>query len=426
MTYEESVHYLNTLINYEKTPTFSYGNAFKLNRVIKLAEATGNPQNSFSSVHITGTKGKGSVAAFTDALLRNHGHRTGLYTSPHLVSFRERIRVSGRMINEELFAEIMTSMKLWIDAWRNTHPDSPLSFFDVLTTIGFETFHRENVEWGVIEVGMGGRLDATNILKPEVSVITPVALEHMKFLGTTLKEIADEKAGIIKSGTPVVIARQQPDAQNVITARCSEFSAPLIIVDVKEDDDSWRFHAGGVEYRNLPLATYGRHQRTNFALAVTTLTAAGISLDRQTVSQTAQETVLPGRLQEIGSNLFVDVAHTPESAHLLAETLSERFSGRNIALIFSAALDKNVTALARILGPYARRVVLPHMPGLRSMAPEEMLDVWRESCPDVEVAESTSEALALARHSVGKDGLVCVCGSFIVVGAVMELLGIQP
>jgi dihydrofolate synthase / folylpolyglutamate synthase len=408
MTYAEAVDFLNGLINYEKTPSFTYGDAFKLDRVYDLMERLDYPERAWPAIHIAGTKGKGSVATFSDALLRAVGKRSGLYASPHLLSFRERVRVDGRLLDESTFAGIVSQLKPWIDQWQEKKGDDRLSFFDVLTAVGFKTFANENIDIGVIEVGMGGRLDATNVCQPAVCVITPIALEHTKFLGDTLAEIAREKGGIIKKGVSVIVGEQRPDAYGVIREICDKLDAPIIHVK---------------PIPNVPIASPGEHQRWNFAAAVTAVRAAGVELDDETIHRVASETTIPGRLHEIAPDLFVDVAHTPESAAVLATEIERRYPDRDRTMVFACQGDKNLSELVLTLAPLANRVILPHMPGVRSMPPEEMIDEWRKHVGDVRVVDTTSEALSEAR---GSADLTIACGSFVLIGEVMEAVGYQP
>ena len=208
--------------------------------------------------------------------------------------------------------------------------------------------------------------------------------------------------------------------------RAAELSTPVVEVAVREDGSSWEFDTRDHTYRDVPLAAQGRHQRTNFATAVNLLAEAGVALDGDLVARAAAGTVLPGRLHAISEKVFADVAHTLESAEILAAALRERFAGREVTLVFACALDKNAAGLAGILGPAASHVVLPRMPGPRSMPADDMLDAWRGVCRDVSIADSPREALDEALAKAGDSGVVCVCGSFVIVGAVMEMLGFQP
>jgi len=438
MTYEQAIAYLNALIDYERAPDFNYGAAFKLDRAIALMEALGRPERAWSALHVAGTKGKGSVATYLDALLRAHGAHTGLYTSPHLVSFRERVRIDGRQIPEAIFTDVMTVLEPWATRWQEEHPDSRLSFFDVLTGIGFEAFRRAHVGWGVVEVGMGGRLDATNVVQPRAVVITPIALEHTKYLGDTIAAIAREKAGVIKPGIPVVVGPQVPEARAVIVARAVECDADVtrlgrpgeadadVVVD--ESDDAWSLRADGIEFVDLRLRALGRHQRWNFAAAVVALNRAGVELDPRTVGAVAAETTIPGRLHLIPGDppMLLDVAHTPDSARMLVRVLEEHFPGRRTTLIFGCANDKRVAEVARVLAPAVERVLLVQLPGSRAMPMNEMLPAWRAAHPFVRDVATVAAALENARATTPSHGLIVACGSFILVGAAMEALGYAP
>jgi len=432
MTYEQATAYLNALIDYEKAPDFQYAIAFKLERVVALMAELGNPERSWPALHIAGTKGKGSVAAYLDALLRAHGRHTGLYTSPHLVSFRERIRMDGAKISETMFAEIMTRLEPWATRWQKAHDEDRLSFFDVLTAVGFEAFRRARIEWGVVEVGMGGRLDATNVVHPRAVVITPIALEHTKYLGPTVAAIAGEKAGIIKPGVPVVIGRQPDDAARVLAAKCAECGiVPTWLgkdIEIDGAGETWTLRVNDAEYPGLRMGMSAAHQRWNFAAAVAALGKAGVPLHADAVRRVAAETIVPGRLQAFDAKppLLLDVAHTPDSANRLVEAMRERFPGRQATLVFGCSRDKRVDELAAVLAPSAKVVVLAQMPGIRSMPMEEMLPPWKARHENVLTASSTAKAMTIAKDTTPPEGLIVVCGSFILVGAVMELIGYEP
>lgn len=440
MTYTEAVSWLNALIDYEKAPDFRYPEVFKLDRVRALMSALGNPERAWPSIHIAGTKGKGTVATFVDALLRAHGCRTGLYTSPHLVSFRERVRIDGVCVSEDAFADSMSRLVPHAERWQTEHPDERLSFFDVLTTSGFDIFRAAAVEWGVVEVGMGGRLDATNVITPRVAQITPIALEHTKYLGDTIEAIAREKAGVMKPGVPVLIQRQLPEVESVLLEHAAEVGAiPYRIDDAMSITDSrdgatWTLRVIAPSdthpalYEHLRLGALGDHQRRNFAAAVVVLHLAGVPLDSDRVRNVAATTTIPGRLQLIPETppILLDVAHTPDSARMLVDAIRTRFSGRRTTLVFSCAQDKRVAEIAKILAPIAERVVLVPIPGIRAMSMEDMTAAWKAVHPFVTASASTREAIENARDTTPNHGLIIVTGSFVLVGAAMEALGINP
>jgi dihydrofolate synthase/folylpolyglutamate synthase len=431
MTYEQSTHYLDALIDYEKSANFSYASAFKLDRVDALMDHLRDPYRSFRVIHIAGTKGKGSVAVFAEALLRAQGVRTGLFTSPHLVSFRERVRLVGNQIPECLFAQIMTEIEPWATAWQTEHAEDRLSFFDVLTAVGFEAFKRSGVELAVVEVGMGGRLDATNVLNPAVSVITPIALEHTQYLGSTVEAITREKAGIIKSGVPVVIGKQLPEAARVLSEVAGQKGAPVAWlgrdIPIDESSEPWDITLGPNTITGLNLAMLGSHQRWNFAAALAAVQLAEKLPDEGVVRKVANETAAPGRLQLLPTNppCLLDVAHTPESADCLAQAITRSFGGRHVTLVFSCAADKQVNAIARALAPVADRIVVVPMAGARAMPMADMLNAWREVHPEVHEVPTLGEALREMRPTTGDRAFV-VCGSFVLVGAAMRELRYSP
>ncbi len=438
MTFEQATAWLNALIDYEKAPDFSYPEAFKLDRVQALMDSLGNPERSWRSIHVAGTKGKGTVATYLDALLRGHEVRTGLYTSPHLVDYRERIRIDGTNVPKTRFADTMSRLVPYADIWQQAHPDERLSFFDVLTAAGFDAFRGEAVEWAVVEVGMGGRLDATNVIESDVALITPIALEHMKYLGGTLEAIAGEKAGVIKRGVPTLIQSQGPVALRVLLDRCDEVGATAHLLDdvvraeargdlltlrVLESDG-----VRGGEYHDIALAALGAHQATNFTAALAGIHLTGIALDEDVVRDVARKTAIPGRLQAVAGQppILIDVSHTPDSARMLAETVRDRFAGRRTTLVFGCALDKRADAIAAELAPLAERVIVVQLPGIRAMAADDMLGAWHGVHPFVTQAPSVHDAIENARDTTPHHGLIIVCGSFMLAGAAMEVLGVSP
>jgi len=275
-------------------------------------------------------------------------------------------------------------------------------------------------------------LYATNVVESKVAVITPIALEHTKYLGNTLAEVAGEKAGIIKPDVAVVIGSQQPEARDMLARRCAEFGiVPTWIehdVSVCDRDNTLSVRVDETEYCDVELRVLGRHQRTNFATAVTALHRAGVGLDADIVRSVARDVVVPGRLQVLPGRppVMLDVSHTPESARMLVRVLEERLPGRRTPVIFSCAADKRVDEIAGVLAPVAERVLLVQMPGNRAMAMDRMLAAWRAEHPYVTESESIAVALENARDTTPDHGLIVVCGSFVLVGAAMESLGYVP
>jgi dihydrofolate synthase/folylpolyglutamate synthase len=451
---------------------------FDLAAMRVLLAALGNPERRFPSVLIAGTNGKGSTAATLASILRASGYKTGLYTSPHLLRINERIRVDGREIGDDDFAELhgkvdRAAERLVVQGQLPWHP----SFFEMMTAIGFEHFAQEAIEMAVLEVGMGGRLDATNVVAPEVSVITDIALDHQMFLGNTLGEIAGEKVGIIRPDGVVVTLPQQPEANDVIGNTVLELGARVVSAvpyvppvspassqylvpspecrapNVGEDAPLDREiavgtanraekHGRGYIYRYpievmgkqilVETALVGRHQLRNVALAIATAKelsdrgSSGITAD--SIERGIRETRWPGRFQVIAARagapeIVMDVAHNPAGAWALRAALSAQYEGRPLILVFGAMRDKAISEMAEILFPLAEQVIAVQAENPRSASPEEIRVAAKRTSTEVETAENVASALGRARALSKLDTVVVITGSIYVVGEAMRSLG---
>ncbi len=441
---------------------------FDLAHMRVLLAAMENPERRFSSVLIAGTNGKGSTAATLASILRASGLRTGMYTSPHLLRINERIRVDGEPIADGRFALLhdmveRTAERLVEDGELPWHP----SFFEMLTAMAFEHFSTSGIEIAVLEVGMGGRLDATNVVNPCVSVITDIALDHQKYLGNTLTEIAREKAGIIRPGGVVVTLPQSPEANDVIgnaileagaravnavsyvppvspgapqyalTQRPSTASAEI----AKSGQKPAQKPCGGVIAR-YPLgvmgkeilvesALAGRHQLRNAALAIAAageLTKQGFPVTAKSIEQGIRETSWPGRLQMIPRSgdmpeLVLDVAHNPAGTWALRSALSSLYEDRRIIFVFGAMRDKAIGEMAEILFPLGERVVVTSADNQRSATAEEIRQAAVRANTEMEAAPDVTSALRRAQSLAGSGGIVVITGSIYVVGEAMRALG---
>jgi dihydrofolate synthase / folylpolyglutamate synthase len=450
MSYETAVARMFAL-GHELAQTPSH--KFDLAHMRVLLEALGHPERQFPSVLIAGTNGKGSTAATLASILRASGLKTGLYTSPHLVRINERIRVNGKEISDDEFAFLhgevdRTAEKLVVSGELPWHP----SFFEMMTAIAFEYFSREEVEIAVLEVGMGGRLDATNVVDPLVSVITDVSLDHQKFLGDTVGEIAREKAGIIRPGRPVVTLPQQPEANDVIGNAILELGAkgvnavPYVPpVSPASSPCSVPSNQSGAFVYRYPLqvlgeqilvetSLVGRHQLRNVALAI----AAAVELREQgfeqisakTIETGTRETRWPGRFEVLPSRLgwpemIVDVAHNPAGAWALRAALSERYEDRRLIFVFGAMRDKAISEMTEILFPLADRVIATRPENPRAASPEEIRIAAARTGTEMEEIEEVEIALERARVLAGDDGLVVITGSIYLIGEVMRLLEVR-
>ena len=426
---------------------------FDLAHVRVLLAALDHPERRFPSVLIAGTNGKGSTAATVASILRASGVKTGLYTSPHLVRINERIQVNGEEISDDDFASLQGKVdkvaeELVALAELPWHP----SFFEMMTAMAFEHFAREKVELAVLEVGMGGRLDATNVVEPLVSVITDISLDHQKFLGNTVGEIAREKVGIIRPGGTVVTLPQQPEANDVIGNTILELGARAVnavpyVPPVSPG--STQYLVPGAEQRDLvyryPLAVLGeeilvesplvgRHQLRNVALAI----AAAVELNQQgfvgitaeSIERGVRETRWPGRFQMIAARpgwpeMVIDVAHNPAGAWALRSALSERYEDCPLIFVFGAMRDKAISEMAEILFPLADRVIATRPENPRAASPEEIQQAAARTGVEIEAVEDVAGAVERARTLAGNGEVVVITGSIYLVGEVMGLIGAE-
>jgi dihydrofolate synthase / folylpolyglutamate synthase len=457
MSYETAVASMFAL-GHELAQTPSH--KFDLEHMRALLRALNEPQRNFPSVLIAGTNGKGSTAATLAAILQASGLRTGLYTSPHLVRINERIRVNGNEIGDDDFAALHgeadgVAEKLVEQRDLPWHP----SFFEMMTAIAFAHFARERVEIAVLEVGMGGRLDATNVVEPLVSVIADISLDHQKYLGNTVGEIAREKAGIIRRGGVVVTLPQQPQANDVIgntildldargvsavqyvppvSPGSTEYLVPSTESRVPTPESSPQFLyryplqvMGQQILVETPLT--GRHQLRNVALAI----AAAEELNKQgfagvtpqSIARGIRETHWPGRFQVLRAHdewpeIVLDVAHNPAGAWALRSALSERYDGRPLIFVFGAMRDKAISEIAEILFPLAERVIATQPENPRSASPEEIRQAGSRTGTEIELVPEVPQALKRARDAAAPRSIIVITGSIYLVGEAMRVLGV--
>lgn len=383
-----------------------------LDSMRRLLAALGHPEapgRDFPPVflHVAGTNGKGSVCAFLDAACRAAGLRTGLFTSPHLVDFRERVRVDGEMIGAEETDEILGRLRALTAGW-----DPPPTFFELTTALALEHFRRARAEVIVWETGLGGRLDATNVVQPAVSVITSIGLDHEQWLGHTVAEVAGEKAGILKAGAPAVSAPQSPEVAAVLRRTAEERGIELTFVE-----DAW---SGDVS-----LA--GSHQRRNAALAAAALRAAALPVREEDLRDGFASAAWRGRFQRLADGrMILDGAHNPAAAVRLVETWREEFGPDARATVILASLrDKDTPAVIRALAPLAARWIAVPARNPRSLFSAELADVIRATVPGAPVAEASGAASALAQAAVHAETAL-VTGSLFLVGEVLAIVENQP
>jgi len=409
----------------------------------RLLALVGDPHLETASIHIGGTNGKGSTAAMLAAILRAAGYRTGLYTSPHLLSFAERIQVDGKPIDEAEIVECTRALKALCTTHfapettsapgdRLPHP----TFFELTTAMAFLHFRRRGVNAAVIEVGLGGRLDATNAIQPRVAVITNIALEHEEYLGRTLAAIAAEKAGIVKPGSPVVTAARG-EALAVIRETAARLHAPLIAIP---ETYRWAVRESGFagqvfdlegprrRYEALRVSLVGRHQVENAVLAVAAAEASedqGFSLDTAAIRRGLADARWPGRLHIVQERprIILDGAHNPAGAEALAAFLAEhRAELGRLILVFGVLKDKNWEAMLGVLAPFAHEVILTYPPSKRGADPAVLVPAARRHARAT-VAENPETALAMARAAAQAEDTILVAGSLYTVAAALQALG---
>lgn len=386
--------------------TQRFGIKLGLENTERLLAALDLPGPDERIIHVAGTNGKGSVCALLDSVCRAAGYRTALFTSPHLVTFRERIQVNGEMISEEAVTRGLTRIRELVAAW-DPHP----TFFEITTALALDHFRELKVEIVILETGMGGRLDATNVVRPVVSVITPIDFDHEKWLGASLREIAREKAGIIKPGVPVVSALQPPEAESVIRERAAEVGAPLDFVRQP--------------LQRLPVALGGTHQKQNAGLALSALHTAEIAVKEEAIARGLATVVWPARFQRWDERTIIDGAHNPAGARILAQTWQEHFGEQQATVILAVLEEKDVTGICRALAPIARRWLLPAIRSARALRPEELRLTIREQVPAAPAAMFNSFAEAWP-ESQQDAAPILITGSLHFAGEALAFLGGQP
>jgi len=386
--------------------TQRFGIKLGLENSRRLFNALDVPQPNERIIHVAGTNGKGSVCALLDSICRAAGYRTALFTSPHLVSFRERIQVDGELISKDKVVRGLTKIRELVAGWE-PHP----TFFEIATALALDHFRNLETEIVVLETGMGGRLDATNATQAVVSVLTPIDYDHQKWLGSSLTEIAREKAGIIKPSVPVVSARQLSEVEAVIRAQAAECAAPLDFVRQPFD--------------RLPIALSGTHQKQNAALALSALHTAKIEVDEDAVARGLATVVWPARFQRWDERTIIDGAHNPAGARILAETWRENFGDQQATILLAVLQEKDVEGICAALGPIARRWLLPSIRSDRALAPAELRLTIQDQVPDTPVAIMAS--FATAWEEARRDAApILVTGSLHFAGEALAFLQGKP
>lgn len=453
MNYQEALAYLYSLSDYERGGPYTRNREDNLAREARLLEALGDPQLSYTSTLLAGTKGKGSTAAFIERVLREAGLRTGLYTQPDLHTFRERMRVNGRLIGEEEVAELVPQVRAAVEEIEQRREFDPFITYELATALALLYFQRQHVEHAVLEVGLGGRLDATNVTQPLVSVIASISYDHTQILGDTLAKIATEKAGIIKPNGMVVTSARPPEALLAIAAVCKRQHAELIRVgaagsdpaqaevetgqlpalsyhyqleDRTEDRQHFTVWTPERVYAGLEIPLAGQHQLENATLALATLDMLrkiGISWDERALREGLRKMRWPARIDVVEHHptIVVDGAHNADSMEKLMQALRDSFAFQRLIVVLSLFRDKDLVGIARAL-QHADIVVLTRMVSPRAATVEQMQEIFAKHAPHAEIhtADDSRAAMELAVGLAGDNDLICATGSLYFAGEVLR------
>ncbi|MFC1892902.1 bifunctional folylpolyglutamate synthase/dihydrofolate synthase [Chloroflexota bacterium] len=434
MDYQQAIDYLSSYTDYEVLPRLAHNAVnYDLRRVTELLSRIGNPHRRVRSVHIAGTNGKGSIAAMVASVLTASGYTTGLYTSPHLHTWRERVRVDGELISEEELAAIVTGLQPEAEAVNLKATYGRLTTFELLTSLAFAYFAERGAHFQVLEVGMGGQFDATNVIAPEVCIITPVSFDHTEVLGNSLAEIAAEKAGIIKPGCVVVASPQLDEADRVIENACSRCGAELVRVgsDITVQGISFDMERqllrveGRIDSYELSIPLLGRHQIDNAATAVAALEVLakkGFHISHDSIVSGLARVNWAGRLQVLGYRplIVADGAHNPDGARKLRESLKQYLNFDRAILIIGASDDKDIAGIASALAPLFNTVIATRSRHPRSVIPAAITAQFTRHGVETQVADNVAVALSQAMALANDKDLICVAGSLFVIAEAIE------
>jgi dihydrofolate synthase/folylpolyglutamate synthase len=441
-TYRSAVRYLDSLTNNERISRARYtASNFSLARTTRLLGALHKPQDDFRSVHIAGTKGKGSTATMVAAMLHACGIKVGLYTSPHVLDIRERIAIDGRMISENAFAKAVASVSQIVEKARVSNP----TYFEVLTAAAFKHFSDNDVELAVVETGLGGRLDATNVLTPDVVGLTSMSIDHTAQLGNDIASITREKAAIMKTGVPVISAPQDPKVASLLRELAAEAESPLRFSN-ENVDFSYRFEfsrsAGRharicmttptSRFEHLKVPLYGAHQAANCCLAlniIDQLKNHGFPIDDVAAKQGLSEVRLLGRMDMINENprILVDGAHNAASIDALMRAVGQHIPYDSMIVIFGCQKDKDIPGMMNRLRVGADKVIFVSSGSIRSADPHELSAHYNEISGKMsQVAGSLEDAITIATSAITSEDLICITGSFYLVAEAMRKFSQNP
>jgi len=438
-TYNSALKYLYRQTDYEQMLRVRYNSdTFNLDRMSLLLKKLGNPQKKLRAVHIAGTKGKGSTATMLAEMLRACGYKVGLYTSPHICDVRERIRINGTIIPQAQLTRLIARVQPHIEKMANDKP----TFFEIFTAMAFCHFADEKVEIAVIEAGLGGRLDSTNVLRPAVCGLTSISLDHTHQLGGTLAKIAAEKAGIFKRDVPVVSVPQEPEAKRVLQEHAKDSKSRLMFTG-EDIEFSYRVESSRragcharvclttprSRFEHLPVPVLGEHQAVNCGLALALLDQLkiqGMKIDDSRAMAGLAGIHLPGRMEIVHEDprILVDGAHNAASMQALLRAVGQHIPYDSMVMIFGCAADKDIAGMMDQIATGADKVIFTRAAGTpRAAMPHDLAASYLERCGrDAQVTETLAEALRVARSAVSREDIICICGSFYLVGEAKNLL----
>lgn len=440
-SYKKAMGYLSELTNYEREKLVRYNTTtFNLKRIKKLLSSVGNPHKKIDTIHIAGTKGKGSTAAMLSKMLNANGYRVGMYISPHIVHLHERITVDFKMIGKKEMVSLIN--RLYAPVEKMKKKDKP-SFFEIMTALAFMYFADKKTDVAVIETGLGGRLDSTNVIKPKVIGITSLSIDHQDQLGGSIEEIAREKAGVFKKGVPVVTVRQPEEAIEVLREEADSVKAPLEITG-EDIDFSYRFEASREHgphtriclttptsrFEHLRVPLHGTHQAINCSLALAILDklkGTGFEIDSEKAIEGLSDVKLSGRMEMIcyDPRILIDAAHNAASIKALMHAVGQHIPYDSMVVIFGCNEDKDISGMLEQLQFGADKVIFTRSHWPKAVSPDRLGEMYSEvSGKMYQTASCLSEALQLARNAVGREDLICITGSIYLIGQAKKRL--QP
>ena len=439
-TYDQAMRYLFDRTDYERQSRLRYNvTTFNLDRMQALLKALGNPHKKLKTVHIAGTKGKGSTATMLARMLEANGYKTGLYTSPHVTTLHERIAVNGGMITERQMLRLINRVHGPVEKLA-AGGDAP-TFFEIMTAMAFMHFGDQKVDFAVVETGLGGRLDSTNVIEPAVVGITSISIDHQNLLGNTIDCIAKEKAGVIKAGVPVVTVPQDPKAMRILKKEAAAMKAQLSVTG-RDIDFSYRFESSReygphtrvcvttptsrFEHLRVPLP--GEHQAINCGLALAMLDklkGQGYAIDDEKAMAGLSGTTMVGRMEVICNDprIIVDTAHNAASIKALISAIGQHVPYDSMIIIFGCNSDKDVRGMLMQLQYGADKVIFTRSNSPKAVLPQDLAEMYTEICGKMcQTAVTISEAVRTARSAISREDLICVTGSFYLVGQAKEQL----